>query len=209
MTRLDALVEPLDDGGCIVRSPRVGIYRGGPAEGERRSGGDTIGRLSVLGRTEELSLPAGVGGLVAGTHLQDQPAAVDYAQELFRLDPAGLTMPATGSPESQRPTPRSPLGTAAGAAGADLPLPAGCQAVRSPMDGIFYLGPSPGAAPFVRPGDIVEKGRTLGLIEAMKSFNAVTYGGAGLPSPARVVEVRAGDTTEVRQGALLFLVKPA
>jgi len=43
----------------------------------------------------------------------------------------------------------------------------------------------------------------------MKSFNAVAYGGAGLPSPAQVVEVRAGDCVEVRQGALLFVVKPA
>jgi acetyl-CoA carboxylase biotin carboxyl carrier protein len=209
---IEALVETLDDGRCIVRSPRVGIYGGGPIGGERKSGGDAIGRLSVLGRADELLLPAGVGGLVVQTHPRVRPAPVEYAQELFRLDPAGGAGPSAPngeSPQSPRAGFRPAPGMSAGAAGTDAPLAEGCHAVRSPIDGIFYQGPAPGAAPFVRPGDVVGTGRTLGLIEAMKTFNAVTYGGAGLPSPALVVEVRAGDATEVKQGALLFVVKSA
>jgi len=56
-------------------------------------------------------------------------------------------------------------------------------------------------------GDQLETGRTLGLIEAMKSFNAVTYGGPGLPARAVIVEARAADAAEVRQGDVLFVIR--
>ncbi len=43
--------------------------------------------------------------------------------------------------------------------------------IRSPMVGTFYAAPSPGAEPFVKVGQSVSKGNTLGVIEAMKMFN--------------------------------------
>jgi acetyl-CoA carboxylase biotin carboxyl carrier protein len=46
-------------------------------------------------------------------------------------------------------------------------------AVRAPLTGIVHLTPSPGAPPFVQPGQTVAAGATLCLIEAMKMFNAV------------------------------------
>jgi acetyl-CoA carboxylase biotin carboxyl carrier protein len=45
--------------------------------------------------------------------------------------------------------------------------------VKSPMVGVFYLLPEPGAAPFIKVGDQVSDGQTLALIEAMKTFNPV------------------------------------
>ena len=45
--------------------------------------------------------------------------------------------------------------------------------VRAPMVGTFYAAPSPGAEPFVRVGQAVKKGQTLGTIEAMKMFNPI------------------------------------
>ena len=44
-------------------------------------------------------------------------------------------------------------------------------AIVSPMVGIAYLAPEPGAAPFVTLGQTVAAGATLMLIEAMKTFN--------------------------------------
>jgi len=45
--------------------------------------------------------------------------------------------------------------------------------IRSPIVGVFYCSPAPGAAPFVQEGDIVEAGRTLCIVEAMKLMNEI------------------------------------
>ncbi len=44
---------------------------------------------------------------------------------------------------------------------------------RAPLGGVVYLQPSPGASPFVRPGQAVMAGQTLCVIEAMKVFNEI------------------------------------
>jgi acetyl-CoA carboxylase biotin carboxyl carrier protein len=43
--------------------------------------------------------------------------------------------------------------------------------ITSPMVGTFYEAASPGEPPFVRPGDTVEAGQTVAIIEAMKIMN--------------------------------------
>ena len=43
--------------------------------------------------------------------------------------------------------------------------------IRSPLVGTFYRATSPGAKPLVEIGDLVKKGQTLAIIEAMKLFN--------------------------------------
>lgn len=45
--------------------------------------------------------------------------------------------------------------------------------IKSPIVGTFYEAPAPGAEPFVREGDIVKKGKTLCIIEAMKIMNEI------------------------------------
>lgn len=45
--------------------------------------------------------------------------------------------------------------------------------VKSPMVGTFYRAPAPDAPPFVNIGDIVEPGKTLCIIEAMKIMNEI------------------------------------
>lgn len=52
-------------------------------------------------------------------------------------------------------------------------------AVTSPMVGVVYLAAEPGAANFVSPGQSVEAGQTLLLIEAMKTFNQIKAPRAG------------------------------
>ncbi len=51
--------------------------------------------------------------------------------------------------------------------------------VRSPLTGVWYDAPSPGAAPFVDVGSPVEVGSVIGLIETMKIFNEVASDQAG------------------------------
>ena len=51
--------------------------------------------------------------------------------------------------------------------------------VTSPMTGIYYNAPSPGAPQFGNQGDKVGAGQVVGLIEAMKVFNEITAPVAG------------------------------
>jgi acetyl-CoA carboxylase biotin carboxyl carrier protein len=57
-------------------------------------------------------------------------------------------------------------------------LPSG-HVVRSPMVGTFYASPNPEAPPFVKVGQTVKAGDTLGIIEAMKMFNQIEADQAG------------------------------
>ena len=45
--------------------------------------------------------------------------------------------------------------------------------LKSPMVGVAYLAPEPGAKPFVKVGDAVKAGDTVALVEAMKTFNPI------------------------------------
>jgi acetyl-CoA carboxylase biotin carboxyl carrier protein len=51
--------------------------------------------------------------------------------------------------------------------------------ITSPMVGVAYLSPEPGAAAFVTLGAKVAQGQTLMLIEAMKTFNQIRAPRAG------------------------------
>ncbi|HMK29773.1 MAG TPA: acetyl-CoA carboxylase biotin carboxyl carrier protein [Terriglobales bacterium] len=51
--------------------------------------------------------------------------------------------------------------------------------VRSPIVGTFYESPSPGAPPFVKPGDSVSVGQVLCIVEAMKLMNEIESDVAG------------------------------
>lgn len=45
--------------------------------------------------------------------------------------------------------------------------------LKSPMVGVAYLAPEPGAKPFVKVGATVHVGDTVALVEAMKTFNPI------------------------------------
>lgn len=45
--------------------------------------------------------------------------------------------------------------------------------IVSPIPGIFYVAPAPDKPPFVSPGDTVEVGQTVGMVEIMKQFNDI------------------------------------
>lgn len=57
-------------------------------------------------------------------------------------------------------------------------LPPG-HVVRSPMVGTYYASAKPDSPPFVKVGQNVKVGDTLGIIEAMKMFNQIESDVAG------------------------------
>lgn len=61
---------------------------------------------------------------------------------------------------------------------AESDLPPG-HVVRSPMVGTYYASAKPDAPPFVKVGQAVKVGDTLGIIEAMKMFNQIEADKAG------------------------------
>jgi acetyl-CoA carboxylase biotin carboxyl carrier protein len=64
------------------------------------------------------------------------------------------------------------------------------------------------APPYVEVGAEITTGSVLGLVEIMKCFNQITYGGPGLPQRGRVAEILAEDAAEVRFDQVLFRIKP-
>ncbi|WP_344838528.1 acetyl-CoA carboxylase biotin carboxyl carrier protein [Nonomuraea dietziae] len=75
-------------------------------------------------------------------------------------------------------------------------------AVTAPLVGTFYHAPEPGAAPYVRVGDRVRAGQTVGVVEAMKLMNQVVAEQEG-----EVVEVVAGNAEPVEYGQALVRIR--
>ncbi len=75
-------------------------------------------------------------------------------------------------------------------------------AIASPMVGTVYLSQSPGEPPLVKPGDTVNEGQTLMLIEAMKTFNEVKA-----PRGGTVTEIAVTSGQPVEFGELLAIVE--
>ena len=79
----------------------------------------------------------------------------------------------------------------------------GTVPITAPMVGTFYSTPEPGAPPFVKLGDHVDAETTVGLVEVMKVFNAVSSGADGT-----IDEVCVESGQFVEHGQTLFLVRP-
>jgi acetyl-CoA carboxylase biotin carboxyl carrier protein len=75
--------------------------------------------------------------------------------------------------------------------------------VKSPIVGTFYESPSPGAPPFVKPGDNVTVGQVLCIVEAMKLMNEIESDHAGA-----IVKRFVENGQPVEYGQKLFAVKP-
>ena len=92
------------------------------------------------------------------------------------------------------------------------PVPAGEEApfdpakhpgvVTSPMVGTAYVGPEPGARPFVEVGSRVRVGDTLLIVEAMKTMNQI-------PSPraGTVIQILIEDGQPVEFGEPLMIIE--
>ena len=74
--------------------------------------------------------------------------------------------------------------------------------VASPMVGTAYLGPAPGARPFVEIGSAVKAGETLIIIEAMKTMNQIPA-----PRSGTVMQILIEDGQPVEYGEPLMIIE--
>ena len=119
-----------------------------------------------------------------------------------------VTAPAAApSAMTAAPTAAAPAEPAAAAAPepADVEEPdSGLAEVHSPMVGTFYRAPAPDAPPYVEPGDRVEKGQTVCILEAMKLMNELEAEVSGT-----VREICVENAEPVEFGQVLFRIDPS
>lgn len=129
-----------------------------------------------------------------------------------------LTLRRTASRQAPAsPTPGHPAATNTGSAAVQSPHvdaraePRGAQpiddpsrvSITSPLVGIFYRAPKPGAPAFVEVGSQVEEDSIVGIIEVMKLMNTVRAEVRGT-----VVEILVQDGATVEYGQVLLRVAP-
>jgi biotin carboxyl carrier protein len=56
---------------------------------------------------------------------------------------------------------------------------------------------------------VVGPGTVLGVVEVMKCFNQIAYGGDDVPLKGIVTQILAADASEVGFNQVIMLVKPA
>jgi acetyl-CoA carboxylase biotin carboxyl carrier protein len=185
-----------------VLSPAPGWFRPAIGSGEVLAAAAPqasvcIGELEILGQQFRLLLPRGsaAAGLVAlSARATDRTrVAVAFGEELLTLDGTGAT---------------AARGTAArGTATAEAATRG--LVICAPSSGRFYGRPGPQKPPFLSPGEVIERGHTVCLLEVMKTFHRVTYDDATLPERARVVAVLVAEEADVVAGQPLVSVEPA
>jgi acetyl-CoA carboxylase biotin carboxyl carrier protein len=74
--------------------------------------------------------------------------------------------------------------------------------VTSPMVGTFYRAPAPEEPSFVEVGDVVRRGQTLCIIEAMKLMNEIESEFNG-----EIMEILVGNAEPVQFGQVLMRIK--
>jgi acetyl-CoA carboxylase biotin carboxyl carrier protein len=144
-----------------------------------------------------------LAGLLSETGLTEIEYAIGDHRIRVAREPPGQGAPVVNGHAPSPPpivTPNAPAvdhAAIAAASAADHP-----GAVTSPIVGIAYLAPEPGAPPFVRIGDSVSEGQTLLIIEAMKVMNQIRA-----PRAGRVARILAEDGEPVEYGAALMLIE--
>ena len=162
-----------------VRAPMPGWFRLRVEAGQLVAPGDVIGELDVLGRIVKVTAPR-VGGVVKLVDPSPR-RAVGYGDVLVVVDADGVD-----------------------AAPVELAPVADGLVFLAPTSGRYYGRPAPDKPAFVTANDELNAGTTICLLEVMKTFHRVTYGGA----PARVRAVLVADGADVNAGDALLALDP-
>jgi acetyl-CoA carboxylase biotin carboxyl carrier protein len=128
---------------------------------------------------------------------------ITEGEERVRISRNGANAPVVMSASAPMAMAAAPsaTGPAAGAPATEAAAPAG-HTLKSPMVGTFYRSASPGAPSFVEVGQVVTKGQTLCIIEAMKLLNEIESDAAGT---VKAILVENGQPVEY--GQPLFLIE--
>ena len=122
------------------------------------------------------------------------------------MQAAPMVVPAAAAPHAAAPV-SAPTVSAGTAAAQQVTASAEDEdkdlyIVKSPIVGTFYEAPSPGSPPFVKPGDHVDAGQALCIIEAMKLMNEIEADVAG-----EIVKRFATNGQPVEYGQPLFGIR--
>jgi acetyl-CoA carboxylase biotin carboxyl carrier protein len=207
-SRLELLVDELPaDAGArrfALRAPAPGWFRPLIGIAAWCEPGTPIGTLDVLGRVHLLVVPPNIAGATEDLPAADapggpSPGTLSPHAVAYRDPIVGLSTQAVAATAAAR----------ADAAAATSPATptAGGLVFRAPTSGRFYGRSTPDKPPFVEPGTQLAHGATICLLEVMKTFHRVTYGGTGLPDTARVSSVLVRDGDDVNAGDPLLALE--
>lgn len=123
----------------------------------------------------------------------------------FNRDPGAIlpTAPASLSVSSASPPPNASEAALPPSESAVESEEDNLHMITSPIVGTFYGAPAPGAQPYVKPGDLVEEGSILCLIEAMKLMNEIPSDVEG-----EVVRIYVENGHPVEFAQKLFGIRP-
>jgi acetyl-CoA carboxylase biotin carboxyl carrier protein len=111
--------------------------------------------------------------------------------------------PAVQVPIAAAPISGAPPETSAPPAAPAPPPAEELHMVKSPIVGTYYESPSPGSPPFVKPGDSVEIGQVLCIVEAMKLMNEIEADVAG-----EIVKCLMKNGQPIEYNQELFAIRP-
>ena len=183
--RVALIARPHGDGFQLC-APMPGKYRPAIRTGAALDADDAIGILEVLGTSHELVVPANAAGYVTNELDTRTVQFGDVVIELAAGVVAGVERKAAAASASQTHG----------------------LVFRAPTSGRFYGRSSPDKPPFVTAGDELATGATVCLLEVMKTFHRVHFGGADVPERARVREVLVKDGDDVNAGDPLLALDP-
>ncbi|NCB49765.1 MAG: acetyl-CoA carboxylase biotin carboxyl carrier protein [Alphaproteobacteria bacterium] len=126
---------------------------------------------------------------------------IEYETETFRIKIVGeqantaapIIIPQAGAP-SLAPVSQNTANTAVVAKELDEK-----DMIRSPLVGVIFMSPEPGANPFIEEGKSVKKGDTLCLVEAMKTFNPLKA-----PRSGKISKIFVEDGQPIEFDEILF-----
>ena len=143
------------------------------------------GRISQIVQPQQQILPVSATSLSA-VPMQSIPQAPPPVSEPVAVD--------SGSKDGGN---KSSDGSAESAADK------GYLEIRSPIVGTFYRASSPDKPQYVKPGDRIEVGTVVCIVEAMKLFNEIESEVAGT-----IIKVMTDDASPVQFDQVLYLVDP-
>ena len=171
-----------------LSAPDVGLFTDAQPPDGLLSPGDAAGVLMILGRAHELLVPAQVQGRIQGPRSELVQQPVDYGTRVYCLSLLEDNFSGTESNDS----PNAAIDEKA-------------LVLKSPQTGRFYHRASPTDEPFISPGDNIDPGQAIGMIEVMKTFTTVAFsGGEEWPARLRLKAWLAQDGAEVTQGEALI-----
>ena len=191
MSSLKAIANTVESQTRIL-SPAVGFCSLAPNPETYLPIGAFIGKLTILNTNINLYLPTDVFGKTLIEKDRDKIFPVEYKQELFRLIPENIR--SNIELKKIQNITKDKNGLEAG------------FVIRASIAGIFYSRPSPDAPAYVKAGQKITKGKILGLIEVMKTFNHIVFQGMDKSDSGIVKKVLCDDAQEVKMGEALFVL---